>query len=266
MPTRVVKRPEYDGMVADFEMGRFDVLVCWDLDRLTRQPRQLEDWIDATKDRKPTIVTANGEAGIRARDHGRARPLLRFSPLTRYWMRLARSTTLCSVSPSLADFDPEQGIDWRSWTAGRRRVALKGFIRRVEVRSYPEGMARTRRRLMNESKQDYLDDRRRSLKEATASRIRIVWQWEKQPRNLFKHPFGQRNGQEHRVTLSVRVSPVERNRRSRRRTTMHAEAVTGTSIIATVTLEHDGSIESDPFRHTSEIPRCPTRRGARYSG
>lgn len=88
--------------------------------------------------------------------------------------------SLLRLPISLADFDPELGIDWRSWTAGRRRAALKGFIRRVEVGSYPEGMARTRRRLRSESEQEYLDDKWRILKEPTASRIRIVWKWEKE--------------------------------------------------------------------------------------
>ncbi|WP_237202187.1 recombinase family protein [Rothia endophytica] len=32
------KRPGYDRMVADYEAGMFDAIVCWDLDRLTRQP------------------------------------------------------------------------------------------------------------------------------------------------------------------------------------------------------------------------------------
>jgi len=61
---KLVKRPEYDRLVADFQMGRFSNLVCWDLDRLTRQPRQLEDWIDAAEDRGLRIVTANGEADL----------------------------------------------------------------------------------------------------------------------------------------------------------------------------------------------------------
>lgn len=39
-------------------------LVCWDLDRLTRQPRQLEDWIDRAKSRGLLVVTANGEADL----------------------------------------------------------------------------------------------------------------------------------------------------------------------------------------------------------
>ncbi|WP_433676890.1 recombinase family protein [Microbacterium gorillae] len=58
------KRPAYDRMVADYEAGNFEAIICWDLDRLTRQPRQLEDWIDAAKDRGLKLVTANGEADL----------------------------------------------------------------------------------------------------------------------------------------------------------------------------------------------------------
>ena len=35
------KRAAYDRMVEDYEAGLFSAIVCWDLDRLTRQPRQL---------------------------------------------------------------------------------------------------------------------------------------------------------------------------------------------------------------------------------
>jgi site-specific DNA recombinase len=57
-------RPAYARLVADFEAGQFDALVCYDLDRLTRQPRQLEDWIDAAESRGLALVTANGEADL----------------------------------------------------------------------------------------------------------------------------------------------------------------------------------------------------------
>lgn len=66
--TRV--RPGYDAMVQAYEAGRFDALVCWDLDRLTRQPRQLEDWIDRAEDRGLLLVTANGEADL-TNDNGK---------------------------------------------------------------------------------------------------------------------------------------------------------------------------------------------------
>lgn len=65
-----VKRPEYDQMLLDFQRGKFSALVCWDLDRLTRQPRQLEDWIEAAEDKGLILVTANGEADL-TNDNGR---------------------------------------------------------------------------------------------------------------------------------------------------------------------------------------------------
>lgn len=67
---RDVVRPEYERLVADFQRGLFDALVCYDLDRLTRQPRQLEDWIDAAEERDLVLVTANGEADL-STDGGR---------------------------------------------------------------------------------------------------------------------------------------------------------------------------------------------------
>lgn len=67
---RAVRRPAYDRMVADYAAGKYDALVCYDLDRLTRQPRQLEDWIDAAEERGLVLVTANGEADL-ATDSGR---------------------------------------------------------------------------------------------------------------------------------------------------------------------------------------------------
>lgn len=67
---RTARRPEYDRMVRDYDAGAFDALVCWDLDRLTRQPRQLEDWIDAATGRGLRLVTANGEADL-GNDAGR---------------------------------------------------------------------------------------------------------------------------------------------------------------------------------------------------
>ncbi|MGE9806929.1 recombinase family protein [Janibacter sp. G1551] len=57
-------RPGYDAMVRDYEAGKFDALLCYDLDRLTRQPRQLEDWIDAAEGKGLALVTTNGEADL----------------------------------------------------------------------------------------------------------------------------------------------------------------------------------------------------------
>lgn len=65
-----VKRPAYDRMVADYEAGLLDAIICYDLDRLTRQPRQIEDWIDAAELRGLALVTANGDADL-STDGGR---------------------------------------------------------------------------------------------------------------------------------------------------------------------------------------------------
>ncbi|MBB1482350.1 recombinase family protein [Tessaracoccus sp. MC1865] len=57
-------RPGYNALVNAYDAEQFDTLVCWDLDRLTRQPRQLEDWIDRAESRGLVLVTANGEADL----------------------------------------------------------------------------------------------------------------------------------------------------------------------------------------------------------
>jgi site-specific DNA recombinase len=58
------RRPQYEQLRRDYADGVFDALICWDLDRLTRQPRELEDWCDAAERRGLVIVTANGEADL----------------------------------------------------------------------------------------------------------------------------------------------------------------------------------------------------------
>ena len=54
-----VKRPAYERMVSDYEAGLLDAIVCYDLDRLTRQPRELEDWIDRAEQRGLLIITGS---------------------------------------------------------------------------------------------------------------------------------------------------------------------------------------------------------------
>jgi len=45
-------RPEYDSMVADRDAGKFDAVICWNLDRFVRRPMQLEQWLDFLDDSK----------------------------------------------------------------------------------------------------------------------------------------------------------------------------------------------------------------------
>lgn len=67
---RTKKRPAYERMVQDYEAGLLDAIVCYDLDRLTRQPRELEDWIDRAEQRGLLLITANGDADL-STDGGR---------------------------------------------------------------------------------------------------------------------------------------------------------------------------------------------------
>lgn len=61
---RNVRRPDYERMVEDYRAGRFEAIITYDLDRLTRQPRQLEDWIDEAELRGLRLITTNGEADL----------------------------------------------------------------------------------------------------------------------------------------------------------------------------------------------------------
>lgn len=62
------KRDAYDRMVEDYKAGVFSAIVCYDLDRLTRQPRQLEDWIDAARRRDLRIAAVSGKANLNDED------------------------------------------------------------------------------------------------------------------------------------------------------------------------------------------------------
>jgi DNA invertase Pin-like site-specific DNA recombinase len=59
-----VVRPGYEQLMADLTLNKFEAVICYDLDRLTRQPRQLEDWIDLSRERDIALITANGEADL----------------------------------------------------------------------------------------------------------------------------------------------------------------------------------------------------------
>ena len=57
-------RPDYDRMVEDYQAGAFTAIVCYDLDRLTRQPRQLEDWVDAARFRGLLLKSVAGDVDL----------------------------------------------------------------------------------------------------------------------------------------------------------------------------------------------------------
>ncbi|RWA22570.1 hypothetical protein MELE44368_12405 [Mycolicibacterium elephantis DSM 44368] len=55
------RRPAYTQMLADIRAGRVGAVVAWDADRLHRQPRELEDFIDLADAHKLALATVGGD-------------------------------------------------------------------------------------------------------------------------------------------------------------------------------------------------------------
>ncbi|MCK8645634.1 recombinase family protein [Mycobacterium colombiense] len=63
-------RPAYRQMLADIESGAIGAVVCYHLDRLHRQPRELEDFIELADKRRIALATVTGEVDL-GTDNGR---------------------------------------------------------------------------------------------------------------------------------------------------------------------------------------------------
>jgi DNA invertase Pin-like site-specific DNA recombinase len=55
------RRPGYQRMLADIRDGKIGAVVAWDADRLHRQPRELEDFIDLADGHKLALATVGGD-------------------------------------------------------------------------------------------------------------------------------------------------------------------------------------------------------------
>ena len=66
-----VIRPEFRQMLEDYEDGAIEGVIFYDLDRLARQPRDLEDLIDLAEYYKRPVATVTGEIDLRT-SNGRA--------------------------------------------------------------------------------------------------------------------------------------------------------------------------------------------------
>ena len=60
----------YGRLMADARAGRVKVVIVWDLDRLTRSPREIEDWIELCERHGVRLVTMDGECDTRS-ENGR---------------------------------------------------------------------------------------------------------------------------------------------------------------------------------------------------
>jgi site-specific DNA recombinase len=64
------RRPAYQQMLTDIREGRIGAIAVWDLDRLCRQPRELEDLIDLADEKGLLLATVTGDADL-STDNGR---------------------------------------------------------------------------------------------------------------------------------------------------------------------------------------------------
>jgi len=65
---RNVRRPAYERMLAAARSGVIGAVVCYNFDRLTRQPRQLSDWIDLAEDSGFRIKTLSEDYDLNTAD------------------------------------------------------------------------------------------------------------------------------------------------------------------------------------------------------
>ena len=57
-------RPRYNAMMEALGSGRLSALVVWDVDRLTRSPRELEDVVDLAEQRGVALASVGGEIDL----------------------------------------------------------------------------------------------------------------------------------------------------------------------------------------------------------
>ncbi len=63
-------RPAYRAMLADLEAGLLDAVVVWDLDRLTRRPIEVEEFIDLADRKGIALASVGGDVDL-STDNGR---------------------------------------------------------------------------------------------------------------------------------------------------------------------------------------------------
>jgi len=66
--TRSKVRPQYQRMLSDVASGHINALVVWDIDRLTRTPRELEDVIDLADKHGLALANVGGEVDLSTSD------------------------------------------------------------------------------------------------------------------------------------------------------------------------------------------------------
>lgn len=68
--TSTKPRPAYQRMLTDLEHGAINAVIVWDLDRLTRRPIEIEQFIDLADRRRIALASVGGDVDL-ATDNGR---------------------------------------------------------------------------------------------------------------------------------------------------------------------------------------------------
>lgn len=58
--TKASPRPAYEAMISAVRAGKHNRVIVWDQDRLTRKPREVEDWIDLYDAGRVVVLSASG--------------------------------------------------------------------------------------------------------------------------------------------------------------------------------------------------------------
>lgn len=90
-------RPRYRQMLADLEAGQIDALVVWDLDRLTRRPIEVEEFIDLADRRGVALASVGGDVDL-STDNGRLFARIKGAVRARRWSARALASAARTIS------------------------------------------------------------------------------------------------------------------------------------------------------------------------
>lgn len=106
-------RPDYERMMRDVRTGRINAVIVWDVDRLTRKPRELEDVIDFADKYGLRLASVGGDIDL-ATEQGRMMARMK-GTVARYEVEQARRR-LKSKQAELAEAGRYNGPRPYGWT------------------------------------------------------------------------------------------------------------------------------------------------------
>lgn len=104
------KNSAYARLLADVRSGRIKVVIVWDLDRLTRQPDEMEEWLKLCEQHGVRIVTMDGEVDTTSANG-------------RLFLRIKADVSRHEIEHKAArqrDANRDRAESGRPWLAGRR--------------------------------------------------------------------------------------------------------------------------------------------------